>query len=122
LFGRKEDLAFEQPVGDDPNSAITSDFGKRTSRHPTAAPFGSATYDRRVGLSHTTGEITHHIAADVDAERDHLFDKLQKTGDLVTQSEVVDFHKVCAGHNGGGDPWHTDGRLRVGEIQQAASK
>ena len=29
---------------------------------------------------------------------------------------VEDFHKTRTGRNGGGDPWHTDGDLRVGVI------
>lgn len=33
---------------------------------------GSAVYDKGVGPSHTTGQITHHTAANVDAERDYL--------------------------------------------------
>jgi hypothetical protein len=67
-----------------------------------------------VGLSHTTGQITHHIAADVDAERDHLFRDLEQTHDLTEMYVVDDFHKIRAGRNGGGDPWHTDGKLYVG--------
>ena len=32
--------------------------------------------------------------------------------------EVIDgFHKVLKGRNGGGDPWHTDGRLFTGIIR-----
>jgi hypothetical protein len=83
---------------------------------------GAATFDRRVGLSHTTGEITHHIAADVDAERDHLFDTLQQTGDLTETYEETGFHKTLQGRNGGGDPWHTDGNLTVGMIATAGSR
>ena len=77
---------------------------------------GSATYDERVGFSHRTGQITHHIAADVDAERNHLFGTLQETGDLSETYFVDDFHKTLEGRNGGGDAWHTDGRLEVGVI------
>jgi hypothetical protein len=73
-------------------------------------------YDERVGLSRTTGQITHVTAADVDAERDFLFGCLERTGDLAERYAVDDFHKVRAGRNGGGDPWHTDGRLFVGVI------
>jgi LssY C-terminus len=29
--------------------------------------FGAATFDERVGLSYTTGQVTHHIGPDVDA-------------------------------------------------------
>jgi hypothetical protein len=77
---------------------------------------GSATYDERVGLSHTTGEVTHHIDGDVDSERDRLFQDLQQTGDLAETYNVDGFHKVREGRNGGGDAWRTDGKLRVGVI------
>jgi hypothetical protein len=118
LFGRKEDLAFEQPVGDNPRKRHHVRFWRSEKVDPDGRPVwvGSATYDERVGLSHTTGEVTHHIAADVDAERDHLFDDLKQTGDLGEVYIVEGFHKVREGRNGGGDPWHTDGNLWVGVI------
>jgi hypothetical protein len=83
LFGRKEDLAFEQPVGGDPSRRHHVRFWRAEKTDPDGRPVwvGSATYDQRVGLSHTTGQITHHIAADVDAERDHLMGTLEQTGD-----------------------------------------
>jgi hypothetical protein len=117
LFGRKEDLAFEQPVGDNPRQRHHVRFWK-TDKTVDERPIwiGSASYDERVGLSHTTGQITHHISGDVDAERDHLFANLEATGDL-SKSEVINgFQTQLTGTNGGGDHWHTDGRLFVGEI------
>jgi hypothetical protein len=83
--------------------------------------FGSATYDERVGLSHTAGEVTHHTPPDIDTERDHLIRNLKGTGD-VAESDVVDgFHKDREGRNGGGDPWHTDGNLSVAVIRPATA-
>jgi hypothetical protein len=122
LWGRKEDLAFEQPVGGDPRHRHHVRFWKSTQVDAQGEPawVGSATYDRRVGLSHTTGQITHHIAANVDAERDHLFDSLKQSSGLSEVHFVDDFHEIHDGRNGGGDPWHTDGRLLVGTIQSAA--
>jgi hypothetical protein len=118
LFGRKEDLAFEQPVGHDPRHRHHVRFWKSDKVDPDDRPVwvGSVTYDKGVGLSHTTGQITHHIAADVDAERDRLFEELERTGKLAETYVVPDFHKVREGHNGGGDPWRTDGKLYVGVI------
>lgn len=118
LFGRKEDFAFEQPVGDDPRQRHHVRFWKSPKLDDQGQPFwcGSVTYDKRVGFSHTTGQITHHIGADVDAERDRLFSELEATGMLVDVQQIDDFHKVKSGHNGGGDPWNTDGRLFVGTI------
>lgn len=119
LFGRVEDLAFEQPVGDDPRRRhhvrfwrwdITTD-GNQRSRW-----LGAVTFDAGVGFSHTTGQITHHIAPDVDAERDRLLEQLRQTQRLQESELIDDFHKMRSGRNGGGDPWHTDGRLALGVI------
>jgi hypothetical protein len=77
---------------------------------------GAAIFDERVGFSHTTGQVTHHTAPDVDAERDYLFHDLEQTGDLSEFYIVDGFHKILEGVNGGGDPWHTDGNLYVGVI------
>ncbi len=118
LFGRREDLAFEKPVGHDPKQRHHVRFWKSTELDDMGRPlwFGSVTYDKRVGLSYTTGQITHHIDADIDVERDGLFDDLTKTGEIVDARFIDSFHKVREGHNGGGDHWYTDGRLRLGAI------
>ncbi len=118
LWGRKEDIAFEQPVGDDPRQRHHVRFWKSAKVDSNSQPawMGSATYDKHVGLSHTTGQITHHIAADVDDERDHLFDCLKKTGELARVQIVDNFHTIREGRNGGGDPWRTDGRLFTGTL------
>lgn len=119
LFGRKEDLAFEQPVGGNPRHRHHVRLWKTGKLSDDGRPewVGSAAYDKRVGLSRTTGQITHVTAPDVDAERDYLFESLQKTGQLVRYYKVFGFHKQLKGRNGGGDPWHTDGDLYVGVIQ-----
>lgn len=118
LFGRKEDFAFEQPVGDDPSKRNHVRFWRTKKVDPDGRPIwiGSASYDERVGLSRTTGQVTHHIAPDVDAERDHFFADLQQTHDLTDMYKVKGFHKVLEGQNGGGDPWRTNGDLWVGVI------
>ena len=72
---------------------------------------GAATFDISVGFSHTTGQITHHIDGDVDAERDHLLADLQHTGRVAQVDWIAGFHTTLQGRNGGGDRWHTDGRL-----------
>jgi hypothetical protein len=118
LWGRKEDLAFEQPVGNDPKRRHHVRFwrSERVDDHGKPLWIGAATFDTRVGLSHTTGQITHHIAPDVDAERDRLIDEVRQAGDLSAVYWMDGFHKELQGRNGGGDPWHTDGRLAVGVI------
>ncbi len=119
LFGRKEDLAFEQPVGDNPRHRHHVRFWKTETLSTDGRPqwIGSAVYDQRVGLSHTTGQITHVTAPDVDTERNYLFECLEKTTELADRSVVPGFHKQLDGFNGGGDPWRTDGDLYVGVIE-----
>ena len=118
LWGRKEDLAFEQPVGDDPRQRHHVRFWRADQMGRDGRPVwvGAAIYDTRVGFSDTTGQITHHIAADIDTERDKLFRDLKQTGDLSEVYTIKGFHKILQGRNGGGDPWHTDGELAVGVI------
>lgn len=115
LFDRKQDLAFEQPVGDNPRKRHHVRFWKSPESMPDGRDvwFGAATYDERVGLSHTTGEITHHIDGNVDAERDHIIQTLRATNLLLEVRIVAGFHTILEGKNGGGDPWHTDGNLSV---------
>lgn len=118
LFGRKEDAAFEQPVGDNPRHRHHVRFWKLARLSDDGRPIwiGSAVYDKHVGLSRTTGQITHVTAPDVDAERDYLFECLEETGDLAKHEVINGFHTRLTGRNGGGDPWRTDGDLYLGVI------
>jgi len=118
LFWRKEDLAFEQPVGDTPRHRHHVRFWRSGKVDQDGRPVwvGSASYDESVGLSHTTGQVTHHIAPDVDAERDHVLGTIEQTHRLTETYRVPRFHKTLEGRNGGGDPWYTDGDLAVGVI------
>lgn len=114
LFGRKEDLAFELPVGDSPRQRHHVRFWLWNEKYDGRDVWvGSASFDERVGLSHTTGQVTHHIAPEVDAERELIMHGLQKAGCAASEFYINGFHKKLDGLNGGGDPWRTDGRLGV---------
>ena len=113
LFGRKEDLAFEKPVGNSPKQRHHVRFWKMSRTYDDRpAWIGSAAYDIRVEFSRTTGQVTHHISPDVDAERDLLVADLKNA--IHAQIDWLDgFHTQLQGRNGGGDPWRTDGRLAI---------
>jgi hypothetical protein len=114
LFGRKQDLAFEQPVGNSPRQRHHVRFWRWDRLHDNREVwFGAATFDERVGLSHDTAQITHHIGPEVDAERELIMKQLQQAGWTQEAYYVDGFHHELQGRNGGGDPWHTDGRLGV---------
>jgi hypothetical protein len=80
--------------------------------------FGAATYDERVGLSYTTGQVTHHIGPDVDAERDLIARQLAQRGVVASFTWLDAFHDQREGRNGGGDPWRTDGRLAIVTLRE----
>ena len=91
LFGRKQDLAFEKPVGGNARGGTTCVSGSpRTSAakgsHSSSDP---TTFDLSVGLSRDTGQITHHIAPDVDAQRDELIADLVAAGGLAGVYQVT---------------------------------
>lgn len=121
-WGRKEDFAFEQPAAKSPSKRHHVRFWKSTELDQEGRPLwmGAGTFDKSVGLSHTTGQITHHIDGDVDAERGHLLETLTKAGCVAGEDWIQDFHKILEGKNGGGDPWHTDGRLVVVALRKTA--
>jgi hypothetical protein len=113
LFGRKEDLAFEKPVGGSPKERHHVRFWRMEKTYDDrTAWIGSAAYDIGVELSRTTGQVTHHISPNVDAERELLVADLSKA--VPAQVSWLDgFHQELQGRNGGGDPWRTDGRLAI---------
>jgi len=113
---RKEDLAFEQPVGGNPRERHHVRFWRLSPPDAEGTPIwvGAATFDHGVGFSHTTGQITHHVSSDIDAERDHVVDSLQRAKHLAQLSWIDDFQQSSTGHNGGGDPYQTDRRLAMG--------
>jgi len=118
VWGRKQDLAFEQLVGKSARERHHVRFWKSDAVAADGRPtwLGAATFDRSVGLSHRTGQITHHIDADVDAERDHVLNSLIAAHQLVQTYQVTGVGPTVAGRNGGGDWYYTDGELTVGVI------
>lgn len=112
LFGRVQDLAFEQPVPGGPRHRHHVRFW-RWSKERDGLPvwFGAVTYDERAGLSYTTGQVTHHIGEDVDAERDRLAGQLAQVGGASGIEWIADVHQQREGRNGGGDRSRIDGRL-----------
>lgn len=115
VWGHKQDLAFEQPVGEDARRRHHVRFWRSEKLDDDGKPLwlGAATFDTRVGLSHTTGEITHHISPDVDSERDKIVADLKQAGTVLKVQWIDGFHDHPNGKNGGGDPYHTDGKLAV---------
>jgi hypothetical protein len=118
LWQRKEDLAFEQPVGKGPRRRHHVRFWKSLEVAEDGRPLwvGSATLDTRVELSRRTGLITHRIGPAVDLERDKLLEDLRRAGEVERLAWIDGFQEKLRGRNGGGDRYYTDGRLAVGVL------
>lgn len=118
LWGRRHDIAFEQPVGESPKQRHHVRFWRsaEVDHHGEPLWLGAATYDERVEISRTTGGITHRISPEIDRERNKLVRDAARAGTLDGYYWVDDFHGIRTGRNGGGDPYFTDGRLAVGVI------
>ena len=64
-----------------------------------------------MGLSHDTGQVTHHIAANVDAERGRLIGDLNSARMVTGIEQWQGIGPTLNGRNGEGDPYHTDGEI-----------
>lgn len=119
IWDRPQDAAFEQPVGDSPKQRHHVRFWCSTELDQNGEPLwlGAATYDERVEISRTTGGVTHKISADIDKERNKIVTDAHQSGVLTGFYWIDQFHPERQGHNGGGDPYFTDGRLAVGVIE-----
>jgi hypothetical protein len=113
--GRREDLAYEKEVGSSADRRHHVRFWKILDSGSEGRPvwLGSVTFDRGSGLSRYTGQITHHIAPNVDAERDGLVDDLVRARMVTTTYTVSGVGPTLNGRNGEGDRYYTDGEIRM---------
>ena len=123
-LGRREDLAFEKPVGSSADRRNHVRYWKVLDHGEEKRPvwLGSATLDRSVGVSHYTGAVTHHIDADLDRERQVLIGDLENSGMAEAKYQVTGIGPTMAGRNGGGDLYYTDGEVWVLRLVEACQK
>jgi hypothetical protein len=86
----------------------------------TVGWLASATYDRKVGLSLFTLQVTHKVDADIDAERDYVVATARYATPSVTLRTIKNFSTAFHTRNGGGDLVHGDGDLVVLDLTAVA--
>jgi hypothetical protein len=120
--GRAQDLVFEKEAGDSADKRHHVRLWKALDRGADGREvwLGAVSFDRGVGLSHYTGQITHHIDPNLDAERDGLMKALSDAGIVERFYQVTGSGPAIAGRNGGGDAYFTDGELTVAILRPAA--
>ncbi|MDR6972472.1 LssY C-terminal domain-containing protein [Leifsonia shinshuensis] len=121
LFGRQQDVAYQQEVKGNPAKRHHVRFwrcpegwllpgGRRVDW------LAAGTFDRSVGFSLFTLQITHKIDANTDIERDHIVATLMDAGIGVGVDVIRDFSTGYHARNGGGDTIETDGDLPVVDL------
>jgi hypothetical protein len=116
--GRREDLAFEKPSGRSADRRHHVRLWEVLKQGQEGRPvwLGAVTFDRDVGLSRYTGQVTHHIAPDIDAERDGLVDDLKAAKVVLAIYEVTGIGPTLTARNGEGDSYYTDGEIKIARL------
>ncbi|SDK61721.1 LssY C-terminus [Arthrobacter sp. ok362] len=127
LFGRQQDFAYQQEVDGTPGKRHHVRFWRCPSGW--LLPGGLAvdwlaagTYDRSVGLSLFTLQITHKIDENTDAERDHVVGAITEADPAAGLRVIRDFSTGYHARNGGGDTITTDGNLPIVDLRQTPAE
>jgi hypothetical protein len=125
LFGDQQDFAYQQEVAGNPAKRHHVRFWRTPDGW--LLPGGrrvdwlaAGTFDRSVGLSLFTLQVTHKIDADIDVERDHIVATLVDADPSIRVDVLRDFSTGYHSRNGGGDSVRTDGDLPVVQVGEAA--
>jgi hypothetical protein len=123
LFGRQQDLAFQQEVAGNPAKRHHVRFWRTPDGWLLPGGvrvdwLGAATFDRAVGFSLFTLQVTHKIDADIDVERDFVVDSVMASHDGAELDVLKDFTTGYHTRNGGGDTIRTDGSLPVLDLTE----
>jgi hypothetical protein len=123
-LGRREDLAFEKPIGPSADHRHHVRFWKVLNEGREKRPvwLGDVAFDHSVGVSQYTGAVTHHIDADIDAERKFLLTDLEAAGMVQAKYQVTGIGPTLAGRNGGGDLYYTDGEVWILRLVEACAR
>jgi hypothetical protein len=78
----------------------------------------AGTFDRSVGFSLFTLQVTHKIDADIDVERDHIVATVLGANPAARVDVLRDFSTGYHSRNGGGDTIRTDGDLPVVDVSE----
>ncbi|MFD1901901.1 LssY C-terminal domain-containing protein [Enterococcus termitis] len=107
LFDKRQDLAFEKQIENNPRRRHHVRFWQTPKDWylpggKEADWLGAATYDKKVGFSIFTGQVTHKINSDIDKERDFVLASFEEENQQVSV-DIVEHFTTSYHRNGGGD-------------------
>jgi hypothetical protein len=118
LFGRRQAFAYQQEVDGNASQRHHVRFWPVPDdwRLPGGFQVGwlaAATYDRAVGISLFTLQVTHRVDADIDIERDYAIDTVRYAEPRASLRVIKEYSNAFTTRNGGGDVVRTDGTLPI---------
>lgn len=127
LFGKRHAFAYQQEVDGNPNRRHHVRFwpvpeGWTLPGGGHVDWLAAGTYDRSVGLSAFTLQVTHKIDENIDLERDYIVNTVRYADPEVGIHVFEEFSTAYHHRNGGGDRIRTDGNLPVLEVGGAAQR
>lgn len=126
LFDRQQDFAYQQEMKGNPAQRHHVRFWRCPEGWMLPGGYevewlAAGTYDRRVGLSLFTLQVTHKIEANIDIERDFIVDSLTAADAAVQVRVIENFSTGYHSRNGGGDLIETDGDLPIVDTRAVAA-
>ena len=122
VFGNRQDMAFQREIEGNPRKRHHVRFWKCPDGWKLPGGFqvdwvGAGTYDKSVGLSLFTFQITHKIADRTDEERDFIIQTLRAANAVDSVHVIQHFSSGYHHRNGGGDAIRTDGHLPIIDLR-----
>ena len=123
LFGTVQDFTYQQEVEGNPSKRHHVRFwrcpaGWLLPGGHKADWLAAGTYDRSIGISFFTLQVTHRIDKETDKERDHIVRTLVEGDPEVRVRLIRNFSTGYHHVNGGGDAIVTDGDLPVVDLRR----
>lgn len=122
LFSDKQNFAYQIEVGGTTSRRHHIRFWKVPDGWFLPGGFkadwlAAATFDRKVGFSSFTLQITHKIESNIDTERDYVIQTIRKFRPSTKIKIIKKFASGYHDRNGGGDHITTDGSMPFIDLQ-----
>ena len=123
LFDRQQDFAYQQEVAGSPSKRHHVRFWRCPEGWMLPGGYevdwlAAGTYDRSVGLSLFTLQVTHKIEENTDIERDFIVETVSAASPEVEVEVIENFSTGYHSRNGGGDLIITDGNLPIIDVRR----
>ncbi|MBV7363939.1 LssY C-terminal domain-containing protein [Actinomycetaceae bacterium TAE3-ERU4] len=118
LFDKRHNFAYQQEVDGSASQRHHVRFWKTPKGWTLpggiqADWLAAGSYDKTVGLSSLTLQVTHKIDANIDEERDYIINTVRYKDPLCSVNVIENFSSAFHDRNGGGDAVQTDGNMPI---------